>query len=129
MSGDERCLFCGAPAERDHHCTGRDALGRYLDPEFVGPTCHDDHELVHDDWHTRGVGDGRVETATFLHALELGLTRTAMFVGRLAEVTPPPLDGFLGRLAAWLAKMASGLSGSIALLDRYCPEWQSKLGE
>jgi hypothetical protein len=128
MSG-QRCLFCGGSAERDHHCTGRDALGRYIDPGFVAPTCHDDHELTHDDWYTHGAGDGLVETATFLHALQLGLERVGMFVGRLAEATPPPLDGFLAGLAAWLAKMAGGLAGSIASLDRYCPGWQTKLGE
>jgi hypothetical protein len=118
------CARCGAEADYGHHVTGRDDRGHYLDPKFTAPLCHSCHELVHDDWHTLGVAD-LVVADTELEILQLGLTRTAAFAGRLSEGLPEPLGGFISRLAAWLARCAQRLRAAIRTLDDQVPGWRT----
>ena len=118
------CVRCDQPDDDAHHVTGRGADGRYLGPEFTARTCHSCHELVHDDWHTLDVVEGTAAN-TQLEILELGLTRTAAFVGRLADALPEPICGFMARLAAWLARCAAGLAAAIYAFDNHVPEWRT----
>jgi len=47
---DFECAFTGQPADELHHPTGRNAAGRYLDPDFVLPTVRRQHNLEHQSW-------------------------------------------------------------------------------
>src|SRR4051794_33182501 len=79
------CAICGAEPCQGHHLTGTDADDRnYLDPDFIVPLCHDDHVLVHDDWHTHGL-QRAPERLSHLELIELALRRIAVLVGRFAE--------------------------------------------
>ena len=121
------CLYCPEASEDRHHLTSRDARGRYLDPDLTAPLCHSCHELVGDDWHTIEVQDESTAD-TFLASLEVRLTRTASFVGRLADAVPEPLHTFLSWLACHLATWAGQLGDSIRALDRGAPGWRALPG-
>lgn len=123
------CPLCDGPAGKGHHVTGRGADGRYLDPESVLRTCHDDHMLLHDDWNTLGAADGAANCDhTFLGSLEVRLTRTAALAGRVAETAPPPFSFVFALVAQLLAAWASRLSNSLSALDRYSPGWRASPG-
>jgi hypothetical protein len=118
-----RCLLCLEPSDDRHHLTGCDADGERLDPELTGRLCHSCHELAGDDMNTAGIPD-RPAADTFLSSLELRLSRTASFLGRVAEATPDPLRGFLACLARHLAEWARRLRTSIGALDQNAPGWR-----
>jgi hypothetical protein len=120
---DKRCLLCPEPPEDNHHVTGRGPDGRYLDPKLVGPLCHDCHELVEED-NTAGAPD-HASTETFLGSLELRLSRTAGFVGRVAATLPDPFATLFAWLASHLARWASRLHDSLAALDQNAPQWRT----
>jgi hypothetical protein len=113
--------------EDGHHVTGRDAKETYVDPTFKAPLCHSCHELVGEDWNTIGVQDASA-AETFLDSLELRLTRTASFIGRVAEPGPEPFRTFLLALAVHLAAWATRLHEVIAALDQYLPAWRTTPG-
>jgi hypothetical protein len=118
------CIVCGAPATRWHHVTGRDARGRYLDPDFVVPLCHDDHELTHDDLRLLGVdkaGGPPGPGWTITEALEFALRRLGAGASRVAETHDWPL---LDTLAGCLKRWADELRSHNAALDRHCPNWR-----
>ena len=118
------CLRCGEPAEAGHHVTWRGTDGFYLDPEFRAALCHSHHEFVGEDrWTIEGTNAGRSDTS--LDSLYLRLSRTAFFVGRLAESLPEPLATFLASLAKHLACWADDLSRSIGVFSEYSPEWRT----
>ena len=127
MKARPPCLLCGAPSEDGHHVTGRDANETYLDPVFKAPLCHSCHELVGEDWNTVGVQD-TAPAESFLDSLELRLTRTATFTGRVAEPAPEPLRRFLLALASHLAAWSARLHEVIAALDQYLPAWRATPG-
>jgi hypothetical protein len=120
MSGD--CLFCGSPAERAHHPTGRDAAERYLDPDFTVAVCHDDHTLAHDDWYSFEL-ESTPRGATVLHLVELGMRRLALFCARLA-----PVNEVWAGLSTWFGRNAELVGRVIAVLDRDYPGWQRSVG-
>jgi hypothetical protein len=120
----DRCLLCLDPPEDGHHVTATGDDGRYLDPKFTASVCHSCHELVGDDLNTIGTPRGAT-TDTFLGSLELRLTRTAAFVGRVAEAAPEPFATCLGWLAAHLERWASGLRTAIGALDQNAPTWRT----
>ena len=124
---DERCLLCSEPPEDNHHVTGTDAGDAYLDPGLTGPLCHDCHELVGDDAHTAGMPTPET-TDTFLGSLKLRLSRTASFVGRVAECLPEPFASFFALLATHLARWAARLHDSITVLDENLPQWRGLAG-
>ncbi len=119
----ERCLLCPDSPEDGHHVTGRDRDGRYLDPKLTGRLCHSCHELVSDDEHTAATQDAVSDT--FLGGLELRLSRSASFVGRVAQAVPEPFATFFGWLATHLAGWASRLRASLAALDQNAPGWRA----
>jgi hypothetical protein len=119
MTAGTKCLLCGQPAVNDHHPTG----ARW-DPETMVPLCHNHHMLVHDDWHTGGVGPDLVPVTT-LHARAMLMKRWAMLLGRAAAEGLLPV--LLVPLAAWLAKHASAQLADCAALDREVPGWQAVL--
>src|SRR5437879_938346 len=77
------CSFgCGRRADQFHHATGRDHLGRYLDPMLVLPTEHDCHEFAHDDWRQERLND-LVRPRTIVEYVAIRLRRLAMNLARL----------------------------------------------
>ena len=82
MSG---CRFCDGPLDDRHHWTGKDSMGRYLDPWFVVGCCHDHHELTHDD--LKGLRLESARELARLHGLALPelLEQVPLKVGYLAE--------------------------------------------
>lgn len=122
MSG---CALCGGPCGRRHHLTGRDDEDRYLDPEFTIPVCHDDHELVHDDWRTLEVLEvhGRL---TFVDRVELRLRRAAVFAARLAAARPE--QGIWRSVATALARWADELARARRRFDERDPLWRADPG-
>ena len=119
-----RC-FCGGPWDYSHHYTGRDHEGRYLDPEFKGPACHDDHYLLHDDWHTQEI-EKVLSPLTFFERVEIRLRRWAANCARMDEAmrggTP---HGLLGMI---LARWADELRRGIDVLDYRYPGWREDAG-
>ena len=125
------CLWCGAPAWRGHHPTGRDPDGRYLDPDLKFPSCHDHHELSHDDWRTLEIEDserGREpqKRLCFIERVALRLRRLAVTVGRFAEAYPRAT--WLAAGARALKRWADELGWFISALDRHDPGWRSDPG-
>jgi hypothetical protein len=125
------CLWCGAAGCRGHHPTGRGPDGRYLDPDLTFPSCHDHHELSHDDWRALGIQDcehgqepGR--PPSFIERVELRLRRLAATVGRLAEAHPQ--HKWLATLARALKCWADELARDIAVRDKRDPGWRSDPG-
>jgi|1186.fasta_scaffold00021_7 hypothetical protein len=121
-----RCYFCERSFERGHHATGRcgDAKSPYLDLELVTPLCHDDHELVADDWHT--IGAPELREAPISNPLErvlVRLLRIAAFFGRWHEARPG--DGFRRKLAEAFALWAAELMAVVTVLDHHVPGWRS----
>ncbi len=122
------CVACGGAACLNHHPTGRDTDGRYLDPDLKFPSCHDDHELFHDDWRTLGVEDSKrgqdpERMLSFIERVALRLRRLAASVGRLAEAYPE--QKWLAAGARALQRWADELACFIAALDRRDPGWRS----
>jgi hypothetical protein len=118
--GDERCVICGEPACDLHHLTGRGPDGRQLDEELTAPTCHDDHELVHDDLRHQGVHKPLKETSVF-ERVAYRLERVAVFFARLAEQLP---FAWLQRLAGSMCQWAGELRTGVAALDAWNPNWR-----
>ncbi len=121
------CLLGPEPSEDKHHPTGRGPDGIYLDPDLVGPVCHDDHELAHDDLKT-----GKLENPpgdTFFEKLEVRLDRLARFFARLPEAQGGTgLGAFLGSCAAAFARWAQGLAARVRILDEHVPQWRALPG-
>ena len=122
------CLWCGAPAWRGHHPTGRGPDGRYLDPELRLPYCHDHHELCGDDWRVLGIDDSKrgpapARTLPLIERVELRLRRLAATVGRLADAHPQ--HEWLAALARALKRWADELASDVAARDRRDPGWRS----
>ncbi len=115
------CAACGHQATHRHHLTGRDASGRYLDPDLWTWLCHDDHSIQDDDWRSIGV-DGTPSVPMFLERLELSLRRNATFFARLDEAAGG--DSFHGRIARWCLHMAEGLRRTLDAFDRAMPSWR-----
>ena len=76
---EQRCVFTGRPADEWHHVTGRDSLGRYLDPHLVIPLSRRQHVLEHQGWGP-DVADG---VAGHPNVLRLG--RMGRLLVRLGE--------------------------------------------
>lgn len=115
------CLVCGAePCDR-HHVTGRDGADRYLDPDFVFPLCHDDHEQQHDDWRTQGLCDVPVRLS-FVERIEVRLRRLATFAGRIAEAHPEWTWASI--LARTLSIWADDARADIQARTARDPEWR-----
>jgi hypothetical protein len=122
------CLVCGAAGCRGHHPTGRGPDGRYLDPDLTFPSCHDHHELSHDDWRALGIqdcehGQEPGQRLAFIERVELRLRRLAATVGRVAEAHPQ--HKWLAAPARVLKRMADELACFIAALDQRDPGWRS----
>jgi hypothetical protein len=115
------CAICGQPADDPHHLTGRGCDGAYLDPDLTASTCHDDHELLHEDLRNEGV-DKPLAQATIVEKIVYRLTRTAVFVGRMAEAIPGM--AWLANLARGLRRWAEDLRGFVAVLDAWNSGWR-----
>jgi hypothetical protein len=115
------CVICGRQACDLHHLTGTDAGSRYLDPELVAPLCHDDHELVHDDWHTRELHETRPGLSR-LERIELGLRRLAVAAARFAEAHPE--GGWASSCARTLSRWAEELGAELRARDVRDPGWR-----
>ena len=116
------CAFCGGEAAENHHPTGRDGRGRYLDPRLTLPSCHNDHCLADDDWHTQGIHHSDPHL-TFLELLELSLRRLGACFGRLGQAENAlPL---FAALAQWSIDKADHLRRTIRALDRDNPAWRA----
>lgn len=113
------CVFGGHGGKLRHHPTGRGG-GRYFDPDFTVPVCHDDHALVHDDWYSAGAAD-TWDPPTLVHLLEVSFRRVGMLLGRLAA--EGVLAALTAPLAAWLAKSADRLETVRGALDVGAPGW------
>jgi hypothetical protein len=124
LTGD-RCVFCGRTAQRGHHVTGRDGDGAYFDPELVASSCHDDHELVHDDLKTLGLNDAAHELSLFERVL-LRLQRLSVNAARFAEAHPD--WPWAARIAEALARWAAELERAIRHLDARDPGWRTDPG-
>jgi hypothetical protein len=93
-----RCVFCGRPAEQQHHPTARtDADRRYLDPGWTVPVCGRCHATEHAAWRHVGI-------ASLEDPLEARLARNTWLVGRLAD---------LGRPVSFGAGKLGGLHSSL----------------
>jgi hypothetical protein len=113
------CVRCGAAGHDQHHPTWRGSDGRYVDPAFTVPLCHDCHELTGDDTRTAGLA-GSAATSV-LESLELSLRRLAVFLARFDAGPCAPLTlGF----ARWCLTRADELSREIGRLDRSLPAWR-----
>ncbi|MGH2965986.1 MAG: hypothetical protein ACRDMH_11475 [Solirubrobacterales bacterium] len=123
-----RCLVCGAEAWRGHHPSGRDpGSGRYLDPRFTVPACHDHHELFHDDWRALGIEDSAkaergARPLTFVERAAWFFRRGSLLAGRLAAAYPE--HPWIARLAEALKRRADELASDIAARDRRDPGWR-----
>jgi hypothetical protein len=97
----------------------------YLDPDFRLPCCHDDHELVHDDWYTLELANVAGPLTVF-DRNELRCRRAAVVFARAAEQNPDdPLFGPLARaLVGWADEQARG----IRRLDERYPDCRSDPG-
>ncbi len=90
------CVLCQtAEAEDLHHPTGR-IDGRYVDPDFVVPVCHDCHELAGDDLRAEGLERG-VTASTTVEAVAHCLDCLGVFCARLANSDPSSLAATIGR--------------------------------
>jgi hypothetical protein len=130
------CPFCGGDASVGHHMTGRDRDDRYLDPRLAPSTCHDDHELIHDDWRTLGVDDRLSKKereqaraagpSTLVERVEMRLRRAAVFFSRLAAQHPE--WPWLAATAEALRRWADELARDIAARDQRDPGWRDEPG-
>jgi hypothetical protein len=78
----DRCLFCLAPAEHEHHPTARlTADGPYLDGWTV-PTCRCCHAVEHVAWRAAGIDE-------LADPLLARLGRNTWLIGRLADLGRP----------------------------------------
>ncbi len=119
-----RCWLCPAAYRYIHHLTGRIAGtdSRYLDPELTRPVCHDDHELVADDWHTIGSPEKAEPLSNPFDRVQARLRRSGAFFGRKSEADPG--DGFWGQLARSHSSWADDLAEGMAHLDERYPGWR-----
>jgi len=85
------CLFCGKPAEQDHHCTGKGSNNQYLDKDLTAALCGEDHDLVHTDLRVAGI-DRPLQAAGATARTDRRLRRLGLFMSRLAEVFPEWAD-------------------------------------
>lgn len=120
-----RCIYCGRPAERRHHPTGKDHEDRYLDREFTVPVCHDHHELVGDDRRTLGL-EVSERPLTWLDRVEVRLRRMAIDAARLAHRYPDNV--WFRRAAELLARCAGELAAFRHHLDARDPNWRDDPG-
>lgn len=116
------CHVCQRRATRDHHPTGRDTEGEYLDPDLRMELCHSHHELCHDDWHTFEL-ETIEEPLTVIELVAVGMRRLALTLARVDGGN----DTFWGRLAGSLVDWAVRLEGFVTLLDDRLPEWRAHL--
>jgi hypothetical protein len=94
----QRCLFCGAPAEHDHHPTACLACSdEYLDPDFTIPLCRPCHYAEHDAW--RDVGIDEISNPFIAREIRL-----IWLMGRFAD---------LDRQVDLSPEMVRGLHGAI----------------
>jgi hypothetical protein len=119
------CIYCDRPAERRHHPSGKDEHGRYLDPDFAVPTCHDHHELIGDDRRTLGV-EAPTCALTGLDRVELRLRRMAIDAARLARSHPD--NRWIALAATLLARWAGELAAFRRHLDARDPGWREDPG-
>jgi DNA-binding transcriptional LysR family regulator len=115
------CAYCcGKPAVQRHHPTGEE-----IDRDYLVPVCHDHHRLSEDDWHSAGVG-AKDSPITVMHGLQIGLTRWAMLLGRLAKAGV--CAELLTTVARWMAEKAAFVGRMIDAFDRrYGPDWHAAL--
>ena len=115
------CAICGAEACDLHHLSGTDAEDRYLDPEFVVPLCHDDHEQIHDDWHTLGLHRAP-ERLSRPERIEIALRRLAVATGRFAEAHPEWT--WAAEWANTFTRWADELAADLRARDSRDPGWR-----
>jgi hypothetical protein len=118
------CMYCGGPADRRHHGTGRDDHDRYFHPRLVFDSCHSDHTLVHDDWRTAGI-EQSAEWLTFVERIELFLRRLAATLRRMDAGLG---TSFWQMLAAALQEWADELRRFIEHLSERDPTWREDSG-
>ena len=119
-----RCWACGGPVERRHHPTGKDEEGAYLDPRFIGPFCHDDHEFVHDGWRAQGIECLRM-ALTIFDSVELRLRRTA---STFARANKPHFDVDPTEIAETFLTWADQLRSAIRHQEVALPGWRHDPG-
>jgi hypothetical protein len=115
------CAFCGSAACDLHHPTGKDADNEYLDPDLRIPVCHNDHELIHDDWHTLGLHDA-LPGLSRLELIELGLRRLAIATSRFAEAHPD--WSWAAGIAVAFGRWADELAAELRARDARDPGWR-----
>lgn len=119
------CAFCGGPADRLHHPTGRDHEGRYLDPMLVFPADHDCHEFVHDDWRQENV-DKLDVALTPVEYIAIGLHRLAMNLGRVDDAIRG--GTFWALLGSAAERWATVIDDHVRYLDERSPAWRDEQG-
>lgn len=85
------CAFCGAPADHQHHLTGRHPDRSYLHPHLTVGLCHRHHCLVHDDLRAQRIDTPTHAAAEPAGAAVFALRRIAVFLGRFAKHADNPL--------------------------------------
>lgn len=120
MDPVEPCAICGQPAVDPHHLTGKGPDGGYLDGELTAPTCHDDHELLHEDLRHDRIDKPLGDVSVF-ERVAYRLERVAVFFSRLAERTP---FSWVIRLAASMRRWAGELRSGVNALDAWNPAWR-----
>ncbi len=120
-----RCAVCGRQGRREHHPTGTDEEGRYLDPKMTVPLCHDHHYLLHDDTKTLDI-ETPTEPLTEVDVAVLRLRRTAATLARIgAGIDPQPIIHMLiGPMTRW----ADDLDRLSERLDAQYPGWRQVAG-
>jgi len=126
-----RCYSCGETANAWHHPTGRDGAatsrreGKYLDPMFVFPVCHDCHQLGRDDRYTLGL-ENVPHRLPFFERVEIMLRRIGADVARLADAHPD--HPWFGKVAIAVVRWADELAAGIRRLDERDPSWREDPG-
>ncbi len=114
-----RCVRCGGRAKDDHHLTGRDDHGEYLDPELAVSLCRSCHIAEGNALRVLDL-ERVVGPLSRPERVELRLRRAAVFLGRLAAKW-----GLLcGLAAAALTRWADELAEHTQRLDRRDPKWR-----
>jgi hypothetical protein len=107
---DFACLFLGRPADHLHHPTGRDADGRYLDPNLVAPLSRSMHVGEHQGWRALGIGEGSRAAANVLRARRLAhlLVRMGEHHGIGVVVLPASMVREMGKVLHRIADDSGG---------------------
>ena len=116
------CAVCGRVGLWDeHHLTGVDHNGEYLDPEMTVPLCHDHHELIGDDTKTLNI-EVPDSPLTEIEKVALRLRRLSVSLARIGSgMDPQPIISvLLEPLTTW----ADTLGGAVKRLDQGLPEWR-----